>query len=72
MPQTDGHRSLLYANRYAPTVTSQNTDYSSWNTLCIEKGRIFSNMLYVRYIHLRKAKPILKRQNHLLVREFVT
>jgi hypothetical protein len=33
------------------------------------KGRIFNNMLHVRYVHLTKAKPIHKRQTHPLVRE---
>jgi hypothetical protein len=33
------------------------------------KGRIFSNMLYMRYLHLTKARHIHKRQTHLLVRE---
>jgi hypothetical protein len=28
------------------------------------KGRTFNNMLYARYVHLTKAKPILERQNH--------
>jgi hypothetical protein len=36
------------------------------------KGRLFSIMLYVRYVHLTKAKHIHNRQTHLLVREDVT
>jgi hypothetical protein len=36
------------------------------------QGRIFSNMLYVRYVHLTKAKHIHKSQTHPLVREDVT
>jgi hypothetical protein len=38
----------------------------------IVKGRIFSIKLYVRYVHLTKAKRIHKRQTHRLVREDVT
>jgi hypothetical protein len=30
------------------------------------------SMLHVRYVHLAKAKPVHKRQTHLLVREDVT
>jgi hypothetical protein len=37
----------------------------------IVKGRIFINMLYMRYLHLTKAKSIHKRQTHPLVREDV-
>jgi hypothetical protein len=29
-------------------------------------------MLHVRYVHLTKAKPIHKKQTHLLIREDVT
>jgi hypothetical protein len=35
----------------------------------VQKGRTVSNMLYVRYVHLTKAKLICKRQTHFLVRE---
>jgi hypothetical protein len=34
--------------------------------------RIFSNMLYVQYVHLIKSKYIHKTKAHLLVREDVT
>jgi hypothetical protein len=36
------------------------------------QGRIFNNMLYVRYVHLTKAKLIHKREIHPLVRKDVT
>jgi hypothetical protein len=36
------------------------------------KARIFNNMLYVRYVHLTKAKHIHKTHTHPLVREDVT
>jgi hypothetical protein len=38
----------------------------------IAPGRIFSNLLHVRYVHWQKAKPIHKRQIHFLIREDVT
>jgi hypothetical protein len=34
--------------------------------------RLFNNMLYVRYGHLTKTKPIHKRQTYPLVREDLT
>jgi hypothetical protein len=40
--------------------------------VCSAQGRIFSNTLYVRYEHLKKAKHIHKRQTHPPVREDVT
>jgi hypothetical protein len=40
--------------------------------VCSAQGRIFSNVLYVRYVHLPKAKLVHKRQTHPLVRENVT
>jgi hypothetical protein len=36
------------------------------------KGRIFDNMLHMRYEHLIKAKPISERQTHPLTREDIT
>jgi hypothetical protein len=38
----------------------------------LENLYILQNVLYVRYIHLAKAKPIHKRQTHPLIREDVT
>jgi hypothetical protein len=35
------------------------------------QGRIFNNVLYVRYVHLTKAKPICKIQTHALIGEGV-
>jgi hypothetical protein len=36
------------------------------------QGRIFDNMLYVRRLHLTKAKHIHKRQTYPLIRDDVT
>jgi hypothetical protein len=38
--------------------------------LCSAKGRIY--MIYVRYVHLTKAKSIHRRQSHPAVRQDVT
>jgi hypothetical protein len=40
--------------------------------MCVVQKKDFSvNMLYMRYVHLTKAKPIHKRQTHPLVTEDV-
>jgi hypothetical protein len=38
----------------------------------IVQGRIFSNMLYVRYVHVTNVKPVCTIQTHPVVREDVT
>jgi hypothetical protein len=38
----------------------------------LARGRILNDILYVRYVHLSKAKPLHNRQTHLLVRDGVT